>query len=480
MRDSPVDFTLIEAKAAIDKRDISCREYVQALVDREARTSDLGGFVCYSPARLLEWARNLDDLPAATLQSLPLGGIPVAIKDNIDCAGMPTSAGTAALRECFPAGNAPAIELLLAAGAMPAGKTNMHELAFGCTNDNATFGPARNPYAPGRIPGGSSGGSAVVVAARSAPAALGTDTGGSVRIPAALCGVVGFRPTPGRYPGTGVAPISPTRDTIGPMARTVADVTLLDRVLSGTSHSAPPSPQRIRLAIPRSTLFSGVSPEVLAVTFDALARLEAAGIELIEVDTNRYDAFRSVDRMAIPLFEFPRAFAGYLLAAEADITLEQVVAKVGGEDVRAILAALVGPGQVSEARYRTALAARDRCRNAYAQCLKDSGADALVFPTTIAPACDIGAQTLVADTLELDIFDAYTRNTEPGSIAGVPGLSLPSGLTSSGLPVGLALDGAAHSDSHLLAVAAALEPILGAIAPPPRQIFDHPPRNATT
>nr|WP_322084911.1 amidase family protein [Burkholderia cepacia] len=193
---------------------------------------------------------------------------------------MPTAAGTAALRDAVPRADAPVVARVIDAGALAAGKANMHELAFGCTSDNGFFGPARNPYDPSRIPGGSSGGSAVLVASGAVPAALGTDTGGSVRIPAALCGLVGFRPTHGRYPSGGVVPISPARDTVGPIARTVADVMLLDEILSGNGSALPAvdDTRGFRLAVPYSTLWEGLSPDARPVLDRALHASAAVGV----------------------------------------------------------------------------------------------------------------------------------------------------------------------------------------------------------
>ncbi|MDN7915146.1 amidase family protein [Burkholderia cepacia] len=238
--------SVVDAKGAIDRREISCLEYVQALVDQHAKTESLNGFVFFDRDALLQAAREHDESLVARTGRLPLSGIPLAIKDNIDCAGMPTAAGTAALRDAVPRADAPVVARVIDAGALAAGKTNMHELAFGCTNDNGFFGPARNPYDPSRIPGGSSGGSAVLVA--------------SGAVPAALCGLVGFRPTHGRYPSGGVVPISPTRDTVGPIARTVADVMLLDEILSGNGSALPAvdDTRGFRLAVPYSTLWVGL------------------------------------------------------------------------------------------------------------------------------------------------------------------------------------------------------------------------------
>ena len=190
-----------------------------------------------------------------------LAGLPVPVKDNFDTADMPTTGGTPGLRDHRPRHNAPVVQRLIDEGACIMGKLNMHELAYGITSNNGAFGAVRNPYDPSRIPGGSSGGSGAAVAARMAPVALGSDTGGSVRIPAALCGVAGMRPTTGRYSQAGVVPISHTRDTAGPLARSVADLALFDSVITGVPNDLPTIPLRgARIGVPRGHYFDNLHP----------------------------------------------------------------------------------------------------------------------------------------------------------------------------------------------------------------------------
>lgn len=455
--------SVVDARGAIERREISCLEYVQALVDQQAETESLNGFVYFNPEALLKSARSHDESPAARAGRMPLAGIPLAIKDNIDCMGMPTAAGTAALRDAAPRANAPVVARAIEAGALAAGKANMHELAFGCTNDNGFFGPARNPYDPSRIPGGSSGGSAVLVASGAVPASLGTDTGGSVRIPAALCGLVGFRPTHGRYPSEGVVPISPTRDTVGPIARTVSDVMLLDEILSGGDAALPAVVDGVgdfRLAVPYSTLWEGLSSDARPVLEGALQKLEDAGFELVDVDLRRYPFFRAQKSATIPFYEFGGAVGRYLETGGVAVTVPEIVAQIKSPDVARIVSAILGAGAISATEYAEALLARERSRTSYVACLRDVEADALLFPTTLIPACTIGAETVAVGSDALDVFAAYTRNTEPGSNAGVPGITVPAGLTQDGLPVGLALDGAPYSDRRILQIGKEMERVL--------------------
>ncbi|WP_186229236.1 indoleacetamide hydrolase [Burkholderia gladioli] len=454
--------SVVDAKGAIDRGEISCLEYVQALVDQQSKTESLNGFAYFDPETLLRSARAHDEALATRIGRMSLAGIPLAIKDNIDCTGMPTAAGTAALRYAVPRANAPVVARVVEAGALAAGKAGMHELAFGCTNENGFFGPVRNPYDPARIPGGSSGGSAVLVASGAVPASLGTDTGGSVRIPAALCGLVGFRPTHGRYPSEGVVPISPTRDTVGPIARTVSDVMLLDEILSGGGSVLPvvDSAHDFRLAVPYSTMWEALSPDARPVLERALQKLEDAGFELIDMDLRRYPFFRARESAAIPFFEFADAVARYLETGGVAVTFPEIVAQIKSPDVVRIVGDILGAGAISTTEYAEALLARERSRASYVACLREVEADALLFPTVLIPACNIGSETVAVGSEELDVFAAYTRNTEPGSNAGVPGITVPAGLTQDGLPVGLALDGVPHSDRRILQIGKAMERVL--------------------
>jgi len=201
------DLGIAEAAEAIRAGDITAESLSDALLARAAASANLGAFITLESDRVREAAREADRRRASGASLGPLHGVPLALKDNLDTADLPTSGGTPGLAGQRPKRNAAIVEKLLTAGAIVLGKCNMHELAFGITNNNAAFGPARNPYAPDRIPGGSSGGTAVAVAARLAPGGVGTDTGGSVRVPAALCGIAGFRPSTGRWSQAGIIPI---------------------------------------------------------------------------------------------------------------------------------------------------------------------------------------------------------------------------------------------------------------------------------
>lgn len=396
----------------------------------------------------------------------PLAGVPVAVKDNLDTRDLPTTGGTPALRNSRPGRDQHAVERLRAAGTAVIGKTNLHELALGITSNNAAFGPVRNPYDPARSAGGSSGGSAVAVATGVVPIALGTDTGGSVRVPAAHCGVVGWRPTVGRWGAGRTVPISSTRDTAGLLATGVADVVLVDELVTGERADAGGGDRPIRLGVPRTGFYDDLHPDVATAAERALDRLADAGVELVEVrvaDAHELDAECG---FPIVFFEIVRELPAYLATLpgpERELTFADVLARVASPDVRGAME-FAASGSVSEQIYRENLAVRDRLRASYADALRPAGGprlDALVYPTVPMPAPPVGDD----DTTELNgrqvpVFFTTIRNTGPGSTAGMPSISLPTGTSGTGLPIGLSLEALPGDDLALLATAARIERIL--------------------
>lgn len=458
-----------ELRRALQQRRTTSLDVAEALIARTAAQAALNGYVAFDADALREQARAADVRIAAG-EDLPLLGVPIALKDNIDAVGLPSSAGTRALLGLHPPGDAAVTQRLRAAGALIAGKANMHELAMGITTNNAVTGASRNPWDPARIPGGSSGGSGVVVAAGLVPAAIGTDTGGSVRVPAALCGLVGLRPTTGRVPGRGIAPISLTRDTAGPIARSVEDCALIDSVLAGSAATlSPASLQGVRLGLPGPVFWEDLESGVRDVALDAVERLRTAGAQLIEVPMPAMRGFNDAAGFPIALYEFIRDMGDYLGYAQRGVSLKALVEAVGSPDVIGIVAPLIGEGAVPEAAYRQALQARRELQAVYAEAFAAHGVRAMVFPTTPLTAAPIGQdQTVQLNGRDGPTFPTFIRNTDPGSNAGIPGVTLPAGLAG-GLPVGLALDGPAGSDRGLLSLALAVEAALPKLAAAPWQ-----------
>ncbi len=460
------DWTASEALREIGDGRISAREYAEALLAQCERAGGLNAFIHLDPEQVLDAAAR-----AASGAGGRLAGLPVPVKDNFDTDNMPTTGGTPGLRDHRPAQNAPVLQRLIDEGAYVMGKLNMHELAFGITSNNSAFGAARNPYDPARIPGGSSGGSAAAVAARLAPVAMGTDTGGSVRIPAALCGVAGLRPTTGRYAQAGIVPISNTRDTAGPLARSVEDLALFDSVITGAPDDLPDlSLKGARIGVPRAHFYEDLDPETARVADEALAALATAGAVLVEAEMAEVPKLDEAAGFPIALFETVVELNRYLSGSGLSLDFAGLAAAAGSPDVQGLLQSLLTPeGAIPEPIYREALTqTRPALRAAYADYFASNDLIAAIFPTTPLPAAPIGEdETVELNGERVPTFQTFIRNTGPSSLAGLPGVTLPAGLSADGLPIGMELDGPAGSDRALLALSAAVEAVLPAIPAPP-------------
>lgn len=466
----PLALTASEALLALRDKRFSARAYAEAVLARSADLSGLNAFINQDADALLAAAAVADETLAAGGELPALLGLPLAIKDNIDTADLPTTGGTPGLRDWTPAANAPVMQALYDAGAMLAGKTNMHELAFGITSNNAGFGAVGNPYDETLIPGGSSGGTAAAVSARIVPAGLGSDTGGCCRIPAALSGCVGFRPTLGRYLQAGVIPISHTRDTIGPLARSVADITLLDGICSGVPLAALEKPiEEIRIGVPAAYFYDDLDYELEIVVAKALERFRAEGVQLIDVDLENIQALNESVSFPIALFEVLRELGAYLYSHGQTLSAPDLVAEVASPDVKGLLQSLMGDNAVPAGLYREVITkGRPALQRAYAGYFEERQLDALVVPTTPLPARPIGED----DTVDLNgervsTFMTYIRNTDPPSNAGLPCLSVPAGLTASGLPVGIEFVGPAGGDAAVLHIGGLFEAVVGMLPAPP-------------
>ena len=465
------DLGVAEAANAIRTGETTAEALADALLARAASHANLNAFIALDAERVHAAAREADRQRSSGATLGKLHGVPLALKDNLDTAEYATTGGTPGLAGNRPKRNAVIVEALLGAGAITLGKANLHELAYGITNNNAAHGPARNPYAPDRIPGASSGGTGVAVAARIAPGGIGSDTGGSVRIPAALCGIVGLRPTTGRWSQTGIVPISHTRDTAGPMTRSVADCVLLDGVVTGgPTEVAPTALKGLRIGVPRKYFWDNLEPELAQLCESALLRLTDAGVALVDVDLSEEAAIDGEAGFPIALYETVTDLNKYLAEHGAGMDYAALVAKVASPDVKGILQSLIGAGAVPEAVYRKALQQRSVMQDTYRRHFHEHGIAAIIFPTTPAPAVKIGEdETFMLNGQAMPTFATFIRNTSPGSVGGIPGISLPAGITKAGLPVGIELSGPPVSDHQLLAIAAAIEALLPRLPAPPER-----------
>ena len=460
-----------EAVASMSRGEFTAEHYAGALLDRCESLRALNAFITLEPARVLEAARACDRQRQAGAKSGALFGLPIPVKDSVNTHDYPTTAGTSALRHFRPAQDAPVVKALRDAGALVLGKTNLHELSYGWTSDNHAFGAVHNPYDPQRIPGGSSGGTAVAIAAHMAPLGVAEDTEGSIRVPAALCGICGFRPTTGRYSTRGCVPISPLFDQVGPHARTVSDLALFDSVVANDWQALAATPLKgVRLGVVRDYWFTGLDPEVERVTELAMQRIKTAGAQIIETTMPGLQTLIELTTDAIQNHDVRSALAGYLEEYGAGLTFEDVVAQASA-DIRETFRRDVLPGApnfVSEAGYA---AARDihlpALRRLYQDYFARTGVAAIVFPATMIAPPPIGEDVTVSIQERKLRFDiAVARNIAPGSTAGIPGLVLPAGLTSAGLPIGMEFDAPAASDRALLALGVSLARALGPIPSP--------------
>ena len=467
--------TVAEAARLIRDGEVSSERFTRVLLRKIEANRDLAAFITVDARKALEAARRADaERRRCDPRELgPLHGVPLVVKDNIHIAGLRNTAGTPGLRNFVPDDNAPVAQALLDAGAIILGKTNMHELAFGITSNNAAFGAVRTPYDKTRFAGGSSGGTGSAVAARLAPGGLGTDTGGSVRVPAALNGIAGFRPTIHRYSQVGVTPISSTRDTPGPMARTVSDLILLDSVITRDWRKVRPLERhRIRLGVVPE-MFRSIDAETLELAEQALGQLRRAGVEIVEIQMLGLTDLNNQAAFPIALFEANRDISAYLLSYGTGVTLTQLAAQIASPDVKGVFDTFVVPGApqaIPEPVYNHAVGViRPQMQQLYADTFRNNRLDAIIFPTTPLPASPVvgSDETVELNGVRVPTFTTYIRNTDANAVAGVPGVSLPMGLTKKGLPVGIEIDGPANSDRRLLGIALTLERILGRLPAPP-------------
>jgi aspartyl-tRNA(Asn)/glutamyl-tRNA(Gln) amidotransferase subunit A len=455
--------TMADLAGLLAKRKISPVELTGIFLRRiERHNPRLNAYLTVTADRALAAARRAEKELSRSRTSggprRPLLGIPIALKDNIWTRGIRTTAGSKVLRDFVPEQDATVVRRLERAGATLLGKTNLHEFAYGITNNNAHYGPCRNPWAPDRISGGSSGGSAVATASGLCAAALGTDTGGSIRIPSAMCGIAGIKPTFGRVSVYGTVPLAPTFDHVGPLARSVGDLAILLGVLAGcdpldpTASSHPVQdyaaasrkpPKKFRLGRPREYFWEKVDPDVRRTTEAAIREMEKQGATLREVTLPHLNESVAASTN-ISLAETRRYHEamGYFPAQAADYS----------EEVRQRIDA---GGTVRAVDYLAGLEAQKRVRAEFDAALCD--VDAIVAPTVPVTAPPIGAENVRMGSEEIPVRVALVGMNRPANFTGHPAISVPCGFTGDGLPVGLQLIGRAFDEATLLGIALSYE-----------------------
>ena len=424
----------------IAERRFSSTEVTRALLQRiEALDGLLRAFITVDAEGALAAARSADNCtPAGALH-----GVPIAVKDNIDTAGVRTTGGSRLFRERVPDHDAPVVTSLKQAGAIVLGKTNLHEFAYGGTCTNVEFGAVRNPWNLAHVPGGSSGGSAAAVAGELVPAALGTDTAGSVRLPAAQCGIVGLKPTYGRTSIEAVIPLAWSLDHVGPMARDVADVALLYRVLAQESSSADSSGTLagVRVGVPRNYFFEGLQPDVGAGLEAALDVLRELGATVVDMHWEGVEVSNSAT-WTIILAEASAYHRPWFRTRPEDYSDETRANLELGEFLSA-------GDYVQAQRVRSALQASARALLA--------DVDALVTPSLPITSPRVGQTSVEVNGKSKPINPVFIRCADPFNLTGLPAISVPCGFGANGLPIGLQIASRPFAEAVVLRVAAAFE-----------------------
>ncbi|MFE6779551.1 amidase [Streptomyces sp. NPDC057702] len=460
----PFELSLTEAAEALERRELSAVELTDSVLERvDAVDPHVGAYVTVTGEAARAAAARADAQRAAGHHRGPLHGIPGGLKDLIDVAGLPTTASSRARRDHLAGEHSAVAARLLAAGAVLVGKTHTHEFAYGLTTPQS-----RNAVDQGRVAGGSSGGSAVAVATGAATFALGTDTGGSIRVPAALNGLVGLKPTYGLVPRSGVTSLSWSLDHVGPITRTVRDAAHLLAALAGPDPGDPASLalgsvgdtsyvedgdglRGLRVGVPGTYFFERVDPEVEAAVRAAIDRLRDLGARLVEVTT--------------PMARYVHAAHWGLLVPEATAYHERTLREAPdayGPDVRVLLEA----GELlSAGDYLRAQRARTLLRRAWSQVYEE--VDVVAAPTVPMTAVPVGQHAVHwPDGTVESVADAYVRLSAPANLTGMPSLTLPVGRDSAGLPIGMQLMGAPLAEATVLRVGHAYEAAYGLRAAP--------------
>ena len=469
------DLTIHELRHELRRGDLTSTQLTQTLFDRiEDTDGEIGSYLTVCRDRGMAEARAADERLANGDASSPLLGIPLALKDVLLTEGVPTTCASRILQGFTPPFDATAVRRLREAGAVLLGKTNMDEFAMGSSTENSGFSLTRNPWDPDRVPGGSSGGSAAAVAAGQCVAALGTDTGGSIRQPAAFCGVVGLKPTYGRVSRFGVVAYASSLDQVGPIARDVSDCALVLQAIAGhdpadsTSVDAPvpdyPSElsrgaSGLRVGVPGEYFAAGIQPEVEQAVRQGVREIEKAGAAVVEVSLPR-TGYAVAAYYVIATAEASSNLARYdgmrygprAQAEDLTSTYTKSRSQGFGPEVkrRILLGAYVLSAGYYDAYYLKAQKARTLVRQDFESALRQC--DAIVAPTTPTTAFHI--EEMTEDPLRMYLSDIFTV---PANLAGLPALSLPCGFDRAGLPIGMQIIGRPFDEATVLRLGHAFE-----------------------
>ena len=471
---------IAEAKEGLAKGDFSSVELTQAIIDRvRAKDGEIGAYLTFDEEGALAAAREADKDLVGGNGLKGLLGIPIAIKDLINVKGQPCTCASKILEGYVSPYDATVIAKLKAAGAVCAGRVNMDEFAMGSSTENSGFHPTRNPYDTTRVPGGSSGGSAAAVGGNLCIAALGTDTGGSIRQPASFCNCVGLKPSYGRVSRYGVTAFASSLDQVGPMTKSVADAALLLQALAGHDEmdgTTPPEPvpdysaaladaslKGVKIGLPKEYFIDGLDPEVKAITEKAIAACTDAGAELVEVSLPHTEYAMAVYYIVAPaeasanLARFDGVRYGHRSARSEDVFTLYTRSRAEGFGAevkrRIIMGTYVLSSGYYDAYYGRASKVRTLIRRDFEAAF--GKVDALLTPVAPTPAFKIGE---VQDPLTMYLNDLFTI---PASLAGNCAMSVPAGFTSGGLPVGVQFICDAFREDKLLQVGRAFEKVKG-------------------
>lgn len=452
----PTDLTLAQAAAAIRSRQLSPLELTEAYLARIERLEPrLNAYITVTAERARDDARRAETEVAGGEYRGPLHGIPFGLKDLFETAGIRTTAGSKILADHVPAADGTVVRRLREAGAVLLGKQNLHEFAYGATSENQHYGPVHNPWALAHIPGGSSGGSAAAIVARTALATLGTDTAGSIRIPAALSGCVGLKPTRGRVSKQGVIPLSWTLDHAGPITRTVEDAAIVLEAVAGydpadSSAVRTPVPayrdgidggvKGLRVGVPRAFFFDPLHDEVRAAVEAAIEVFRGLGADVRDVEGLDFEPF--VEARVL------------VQRAEAQHYHERWFRERPGDYGASVAERLAAPTPAT-----LELVASQRALAAYTEAVRAAleDVDLLLTPTMAGPAPKIGTGVLDCGRESIPVGVGLVRLTQPFNATGSPALSLPCGFTRDGLPIGLQLAGRDFDEATVLRAGHAYE-----------------------